>query len=510
MKKTRIIALLLVLAMLLMVFASCDGTGSKGDGGDRGDDGSWEGVDFDGQEVHMSISANQYEECSFPAADIYTKGPDTAGSNDVAKEVLARNARVSEELGINIKYSTTNLRYPEVFSDIESIVMTSAKNSPDIYSNDLIGLGKAMVNGFLWNVKNPGEGVKNYFDFSKDGWYEEYIKGCTFDQEKLYIFAGDYFIDMIRMAWAIYVNETIFTANISQTKWKSLDEFYADVEAGLWSMDDLATMVTDMHADGAGGTPGKADRTDEIIGMALNHTTDWVFASTSEADIFYQDKEDGYKPKVVETATKFIQVSDKWMTLANSTGAIETESSVQGVKEATTIFLEGKTLFVASRLGEMESQAVREFKADKGLVPFPKWNLSEQEDYHTVIHNQVELGAILNSAKAFSAASALMQFLNEESEKVVYTYYEKGLKYKYNDNKNARAMMDLIRETSDAPFGFEIGDLTHETFYTADGAKKLTLMYLDNNSTLASTFDSEKGVYVDCLNKMLERFATFE
>ena len=111
---------------------------------------------------------------------------------------------------------------------------------------------------------------------------------------------------------------------------------------------------------------------------------------------------------------------------------------------------------------------------------------------------------------SFPAASALMQFLNEESEKVVYTYYEKGLKYKYNDNKNARAMMDLIRETSDAPFGFEIGDLTHETFYSADGAKKLALMYLDNNSTLASTFEAEKGVYVDCLNKMLEKFASFE
>ena len=510
MKKTRIIALLLSLATLLALFSSCNGLGNSGDGGDREGD-SWEGVDFKGQEVHMSISANEYEECSFPAANIYTQGPDTAGSNEVAKEVLARNARVSEEIGINIKYSTTNLRYPDVYNDIQGIVMTSAKDSPDIYNNDLIGLGKAMVNGLLWNVKNPGEGVKNYFDFTKDGWYEEYIKGCTFDQEKLYIFAGDYFIDMIRMAWAIYVNEDIFAANVSKMpKWKSLEDFYADVEAGVWQIDDMTAVVAAVHTDGAGGTMGVADRTDDLIGISINHTADWVFASTSEVNVYYQDKNDGYKPKVRESVDLIQKVSNKWISLAQSTGALTTESSVQGVKEATMIFLEGRTLFTASRLGEMESSALRDFGANKGLVPFPKWSNNEQDDYHTVIHNQVELGAILNSAKAFSAASALMQFLNEESDQVIYTYYDKGLKYKYNDNKYARSMMDIIRATSDAPFGFEIGDLAHETFYTADGTKKLTGIYLDNNSTLSSTFAAEKGVYQDSLNKMLERFATFE
>ena len=152
MKKARILALFLALATLLTLLASCNGGGVKNDGGDRGEDGSWSGVDFEGQEVHMSVSVNQYEECMFPAADIYTKGPDSAGSNEVAKEVLKRNARAEEELGVTVKYSTTNLRYPDVLDDIKNIVMTSAKNSPDIYNNDLIGLGKAMVNGYLWNI----------------------------------------------------------------------------------------------------------------------------------------------------------------------------------------------------------------------------------------------------------------------------------------------------------------------------------------------------------------------
>lgn len=507
MKKARILAMLLALVTLLSLFASCSGSNVVSDGGDRVGD-SWAGVNFQGQEVHMSISKNQYEECLFPAGNIYTKGPDKAGSNEVVVEVLKRNARASEELGINITYTETNLRYPEVFDDIKNIVMTSAKNSPDIYSNDLIGLGKAMVNGYLWNVKNPGD-VKNYFDFTKDGWYAEYIKGCTFDQNKIYIFSGDYFIDMIRMAWVLYVNEDIFNANLGKMPiWcTNLDTFYEYVEDGAWDIDTMAEIVANVHTDGVGGTLGTADRSDALIGAALNHVSDWVFASSSDVNVYYQDKTDNYKPKVIESIDTFQRVSNKWIGLAQSKGTIVTASTVQGVKESTEIFLEGRTLFAASRLGEMEATAVRNFDASKGLVPFPKWNQNEQDRYHTVVHNQVELGAILNTAKAFSAASALMQFLNEESDQVIYTYYERGLKYKYNENKNVRSMMDLIRKTSDAPFGFEIGDLCHETFHTGEA---LTGMYLDNNSTISSTFAAEKDVYVNSLRQMLERFEGFQ
>jgi hypothetical protein len=127
----------------------------------------------------------------------------------------------------------------------------------------------------------------------------------------------------------------------------------------------------------------------------------------------------------------------------------------------------------------------------------------EQDEYHTVLHDQVEIGCILNTAKAFSAASALMQYMAEESEQVVYAYYEKGLKYKYNDDKNARRMMDIVRETTDSPFGFQIGVLC-QTLYT--GSPALTGLYIKNNEIISSTFASEKDAYVDCMAKMIEKF----
>ena len=506
-KKTwqRVLALSLALIFTLGMLASCGKTEDVvEDGGDRVN-GSWDSVDFGGQVVRFCISTNQYEECTFPAANIYTKGPDQAGSNEVAKEVIARNTAAAKDLGVTIEYSERSLRYPEVHEDIRKIVQTSATNSPDIYNNDLIGLGKAMVDGLLWNVKNPGD-VKNYFDFEADGWYTEYIKGCTFDQEKLYIFAGDYFIDMIRMAWVILVNNDILESNLKKMpEWcGSVSEFYEYIDSGMWDLDMLGDMANRVFVDS--GIQGATERKDTLVGFSMNHVTNWIISASSGITLYYQDE--NYAPKVMQSIDDYQKVSNKYKALAEKPGVyLPATATVEGVLDSTTHFLEGTVLFAASRLGEMESTALRDFSANKGITPFPKWNGYEQDEYHTTIHNQVELGAILSTARAYSAASALMQYLNEESEQVVYTYYEKGLKYKYNDDENARIMMDIIRDTTDSPFGFEIGDIC-QTLYTGSGTLKG--LYIKDTDTIRSTFASEKDAYNDCMAKMIEKFKALE
>ena len=499
MHKTRILCLLLLLALALPLLASCDVGSTVTDGGDREGD-SWDGVNFEGQTVVLSVSTNQCSECTFPAASIYTKGPDTAGSNEVAKEVLARNAEAERVLNIEIVYVETNLHFSEVLEDVRSIVQTAAKNSPDIYNNDMYGLARAMIGGLLWNVKNPGEEVKSYFDFEKDGWYHEFMKGCTFDQSKYYTFAGDYFIDMIRMAWVLYVNHDIFSSSIGKMPhWcTSLDTFYGYVEDGFWDMDVLIDMIGRVHVDG--GRMGYTECEDPIVGIAYNHGSDWIVSASTQITLYYQDKEDGYKPKVMESVDAFQKLADKYAEMMNTKGAL-----YDGLALTSTVhFLHGNALFAFSRLGEMESPDLRDFAAAKGLVPVPKYDDNLQDDYHTVVSDQVEVGSILNTAKAFSAASALMQYMNENSTATVHAYYEKGLKYKYNDDRNARTMMDIVRATTDSPFGMQIGALC-ETLYTGTGELS-GMKFPKDKIAWSSVYNSEKDAYNDCLNKMIEKF----
>ena len=507
MKTKRIISLLLALVICLGALASCNSENPNGGGGDRVGD-SWDGVDFKGQEVNFCISVNKYDECMFPAADIYTKGPDAATPNEVTKEVLTRNKAAEETLGITVKYTTKDLLYSGVLEDIQNTVLTSSKTSPDIYNNDIFGLVRAMTNGYLWNVKNPGEGIKNYFDFTKDGWYFDYIKGCTYDQNKLYIFAGDYFIDMIRMAWVVLVNNDLLSANLSSMpEWcTNVDEFYAYVGDGAWDLDVAAEIAGSVFADK--DMNGIAESTDTLVGLAINSVTPWIVSAASQITLFYQDAADNYKPKMMQDTNEYQKVADKYVTMLNSRGVcMAPTGSSNSVLECTKYFLNGNVLFAYSRLGELEAEGVRNFTASKGLVPTPKWNQNEQMEYHTAVHDQAELGCILNTAKAFSAASALMQYLNEESEKVVYAYYEKGLKFKYNDDKNTRDMMDIVRDTTDSPFSWQVGWACLD-LYT--GTPALTKLYLYNNTTVSSTFAAEKDAYADCLRQVIERFEKFE
>ena len=505
MKKLRLISLLLVTVMCLGSLVSCLGLTGQNPGGNEGGDrtdGSWDGVDFKGQKVNFCISVNKYVECSFPEASVYTKGPDTAGSNEVAKEVLARNKAAAETLNVEIVYSTKDLTYDLIHEDVRTIVQTSSKTSPDIYNNDTYGLSRAMVDGLLWNVKNPGEGVKTYFDFNAKGWYTEFMKGCTFDQSKMYLFAGDYFIDMIRMAWVVLVNNEILSNNVKKMPvWcGSTDEFYSYVADGFWDLDILGDMSSRVFVEGSGGVSGETEKEDALVGFAMNHTTDWIISASSAVTLYYQDKENNYQPMVMETIDEYQKVSNKYTSMAEAVGVYWE----QEVKTSTDCFLQGNFLFAMSRLGEMESPELRDFSASKGLVPVPKWEQDSQEDYHTVVHDQAEIGCILNTAKAYSAASALMQYLNEESGNVVYAYYEKGLKYKYNSDKNSRIMMDIVRDSTDTPFGWQIGVLCQQ-LYTGSGS--LHGMYIEENKTCASTFASEKDAYRDCMNKMIAKFA---
>ena len=502
--KKRVLCLFILLAMLLSLLSACGGDAAVTDGGDRTGD-SWEEVDFGGQTVRVAISTNQCSECSFPAADIYTRGPDEANTNEVTKEVRARNAQAESELGIHIEYTEVDLPYAGVLEDIRGIVQTAAKNSPDVYNNDMFGLARAMINGLLWNVKDPGADVKSYFDFSADCWYGEFMKGCTFDQNKYYTFSGEYFIDMIRMAWVIYVNHDIFNASVGKMPlWcTDLDTFYDYVDSGFWDLDVMRDIVGRVHVDG--GAFAVTECADPVVGLAYNHGSDWIVSASSQTTLYYQDKDDGYTPKVIESIDTFQRVANKYVELMNQAGAL-----YDGIALSSTLhFLHGNVLFAFSRLGEMESKDMRDFSAAKGLVPVPKWEDSEQEDYHTVVSDQVEVGCILNTAHAFSAASALMQYLNENSSATVHAYYEKGLKYKYNDDENARAMMDIVRETTDSPFGMQIGALC-ESLYTGVGTLKGLKFLKENVNSCASTYASEKDAYNNCLNKMIEKFASLK
>jgi hypothetical protein len=127
--------------------------------------------------------------------------------------------------------------------------------------------------------------------------------------------------------------------------------------------------------------------------------------------------------------------------------------AITNVLGSTELFLQKTSVLAMSVLGEMESEQVRSVEGlTKGVMPYPKYSMTEQEQYHTLVHDQAEIAAIMNTTSKFTEASAWLQMMAEESVAVLSEYYEKTLKLKYNDDPLNKQMIDLVHDTIDSPF----------------------------------------------------------
>ncbi len=506
MKKARLLALLLACLFLVLPLSACDGDGGDDiDGGGIEDDGSivWEDVDFQGTTVKFAISKYKSAEVTFKAANEYLQGPDGSSTDEVLKKVKTRNTKVENDLNLKIEYIHLDLKYDEIFGDIETKVLGSSEDAPDVYNNDMYGLNRALIAGYLMNLANPtdkdGNSVTSYFDFSYEGWNYDFMQNATFDASKVYILSGDYYLDMIRMAWVLYVNKTVFNQNANVLGAKDVNEFYEYVLDGIWDYEMLTDMCSKVWQDN-GSVRDKADKEDGRVGLAINHIADWIFPAATGLTPFYLD-EDG-RAKQIADIDEYNRMGNAFRTIYCSGFLGEGIFWQEEVLSSTECFLSGKFLFAQSVLGELESEELRDVSFEKGLVPLPKYDQQRQEDYHTMVHDQTELGAILVTTTSFGRASAFMQYANEESKPVLTEYYEFSLKFKYNEDPAIRSMIDLVYDTIDSPFGMQFELIILEY------GNSLTPLYegIFYNS-LSRKFDENKTAYQSALDKALVEFA---
>ena len=456
----KLISMLLALCIAVATLASCGGGGetqskpsseSQSQGGSGSDSGSeggtdWSNVNFGGEELKISISVNQDEECTFPAADIYTRGPDHSSTDKVQKMVSDRNIYVANTLGLSVVYEETDWKYSEVYPHLQQLVQLGGSDAPDIYNNDIYGLLRGMLDNAFRNVLDPDEslGETSYFNFESDGWYWDYMQGTTFDPNKIYLIASDYFIDMIRMAWVIYLNVELY--NEAWGSAYDLETLYTLTLAGEWDYSFLMQLAEESHRDTV--NQGITDKDDEVIGFVGNSVMPRVFIWTNGISTVEYD-EKGYADTLRMTLPDLYESALGYRDIYSHKGVMQTA----GVLDATELFLQKTSVLAMSVLGEMESEQVRSVEGlTKGVMPYPKYSLEEQDWYHTMVHDQAELGAIMNTTSKFTEASAWLQMMAEESVAVLGEYYEKTLKLKYNDDPLNKQMIDLVHDTIDNPF----------------------------------------------------------
>ena len=367
----------------------------------------------------------------------------------------------------------------------DTVTSTTIKNAPDVYSTFIYDLVGASVQGLFANLKGTSRGdgdLKglNYFEFVYDkkayeaeykatgedrGFMYEWMESVTLAQDKMYVLASDYFVDMVRAFFMIPVNVEILesvvediTGDRNGDEEYTIDDFYEQVKAGEWTYDVLME-----YADAVDQDDGNPDTTDEWLGddvvgfaMAAGGVANSGIIYTTSVTVIHKDwnpTRNDYDYSYPEVNEPLYDLSIAINRLLSAEGVVYVKnpsdyknSAYSGISEfgeshLTAIrqrFSLGHVLF-----GDIMMVGALEFNAYQsmgegafGVVPVPIYheNIDEEtgepiDKYLTQIHNVGRPGAIAYNTKKFVECTAYLNFQSTNSTDILNDYYTYELCY---------------------------------------------------------------------------------
>ncbi len=417
----------------------------------------FEELDFGDEKIYISLSKFTSGEIPIESYQ-FIQGPDRVGSDSVLNLVYERNQNVENVVNILPTYVYTNLGYDGIAEDISKHVMMPSKETPDLYIDQIYGLVRAQMAGHLMNVLTKEE--KNHFDFGSktenvNGWYNPYMNAFNFaSDEKMYLLAGDYFMDVIRHLTLTAVNLTDFEAYFlkGDTKNPALgvgkDYLYNTVEQGLWTVDKMIEWSDVAYKD---MNNNKAKDKSDRLGVLVYDGGPSAMGILPSLDVsLYQVSADG-KYTVAQSDTAFNAIT-AWQNAFASKGVhlMKSSEAAGGYADLATIFIDGNVLFAAGiQLFQLETSEMKNMEEQKCLIPYPKY--SESDVYCVTTHDNARVGGILKTTSKFEAVSAWVQASTVSSAKVINEYYQVALKYKNGVDYGATKMLELVHDSIASP-----------------------------------------------------------
>ena len=311
--KNRIIALLMMLVMLVMAFASCtpkdDPTPGPGPGPGPDPDVETGIVPWGNTKLIFQMTENSNSQELPSTCGRYLAG-DLEGVEDVStidQFVSDRNDDALKQTNVTVEYQylpdTPLYSWGQNIDLIDSEVRAKEPGRPDMYCNFVYDMVAVSLKGSFANLLSTTmyeEGHElaglNYFDFADDpnledtgdGYMMEYMRSLTLSKFKMYCLSSDYFTDMVRAFLVVPVNigllETLkhsgtydaatgkgdFLADRNTDDGKdnySIEDFYQLVNDMEWNYENLAKFSEAIFSDGAEGDESVDLR--DTVGFAL-------------------------------------------------------------------------------------------------------------------------------------------------------------------------------------------------------------------------------------------------
>ena len=302
--KTRLLALLLVLIMVVSMLASCDLLGLGGTteeeeekkectahvdknpadglcdacGADVSRKPTGDNVGDNGEELptvtwkatadlifQMTDNSNNDELSSGCRRFLSGESDDTSF---VAQNAKDRNTDAYNYANVNVSYlyydNTKAYGWGSCITQMfNAATSDTEKGRPDMFSNFVYDMVSAsLLSSFnnLYTNSVSSENVKagektNYFQFAKNGKYDtnyvdtgdgymvEYMQSLTLSENKMYLVASDYFTDLVRAFFAVPVNIGLLESAIEPSTDANDYNYDADKD-GKYEISDFYALVT--------------------------------------------------------------------------------------------------------------------------------------------------------------------------------------------------------------------------------------------------------------------------
>ena len=507
--KTRIICLLLVLLMCLPLVVACgndnggEGTENGGEnnngsgnnnGGNRpggGDtvDAWWDDIDYDPTTLRFKLTQNTNNEELPSGCERYMEGK--GGANTTIDQMVAdRNEDALyytqiEEVIYTYYTDDDKYNFAKTFDVMYDEIMNPDLDSPDMYCNWMSDMLVASLRGCFANVYSHERGA-NYIKLDDPGYMAELMGSLTLNQEKIYVIASDYFIDLIRAFFCIPVSVDLYNSVVSEDLCEDYDgngldinDFFTQVLNKEWTyakmMDYCAAVYRDTNSDVAD------EDLKDTLGFALgkNGLPAAGLVYTSSVTVIHKDRQDDgtFNYYYAEENQDLYNLAIAIQGLVEAKGVMcvtRDDAGTVGVTDEGAELLSIRKQFTGGNMlfggiilvGSLEYTAYQEMNEDEsggfGVVPVPVYKPGDS--YLTQIHVVGRAGAISFYTSKFSQCTAFLHYQSSNSTDILNYYYDQNLTYDVADDLDGNVEMlkylrSNVRTSFDKLFEDAIGFL---------------------------------------------------
>ncbi|MFA6947766.1 MAG: hypothetical protein WCQ72_02185 [Eubacteriales bacterium] len=415
----------------------------------------------------------------------YEMGAEELNGEAVNDAIYARNLSVEEKL--NVKISVVRA---DSVSDSVSKLALAGDPSCDI------GAG----HGAIFPTLAPAHLLINlldldHLDFSQPWWPQGLNTQMTY-YDKLYVASGDISLTMVEYLCSVFYNKALCES------YGIGDDLAQTAISGGWTLDKMMAYSQQVSSDVDGNSEYD---TNDVYGF-LQCDSVCIFAFGVGCGLRVIDRGENGDPYIAMDTPKTYSIIDKVNQLfygsQSSLSAYMPALATKGAKEPDKIetgnrmFINDQALFYVNQLYFMEN--LRDMESDFGILPYPKYDES-QESYISNVRDSYSIFGIPVSSADPSRAAAVMEALAAQSYRTVTpAYYEIALKEKYSRDSETSDILDII--TNGVSFDFGVVNLG-----SLDSIHHVFQWSIEDPTV---EFASNYAKYIDKANKLLEKLVT--